>query len=97
MEKIKQSQVEEYIGNRLPFRTASASASNNVYGIPKGQLNDEEYAPLLGLALEGRISYVVFSYETPVAWVLDGKPHVTDQIFSHTTSQLQALCRRALP
>lgn len=97
MAKIKQSQVGRYIASRLPFEAPSAHAVLSPGYVEQGQLDTYEWGQLLRAAGEGRVSYAVFSYETPVAWVVDGKPHVTKQRFSQTTSQLQALCSRELP
>jgi hypothetical protein len=61
--------------------------------IDPGRLHPDHAAMLLEEGPE--IEYVVFSYTTPIAWVLtDGKPVVVDQYFSNTTSTLQALIRR---
>jgi hypothetical protein len=61
--------------------------------IQHGRLNPDMAATL---DEEGpRIAYVVYSYDTPVGWVLDdGSPCVVDQHFSNTTSTLQALLIR---
>ena len=38
--------------------------------------------------------YVVYSYDTPIAWTVQGKPaHIVDQRFSVTTSKQQGYVR----
>ena len=38
--------------------------------------------------------YVVYSYDTPIAWTMEGKPaHIVDQRFSVTTSKQQGYVR----
>lgn len=97
MAKVKQSDIGEYIANHRPFEARSAHAVLNPGYVEQGQLDTYEWAQLLHDAERGFVSYVVFSYETPVAWVTADEPHVTEQRFSETTRQLQALCRRELP
>lgn len=98
MQQIKQSQIEEFISDRREFAAYNASAKvyPSSYQVVQAELNDQEFSGLLAAAADGRASYVVYSYETPVAWIVDGQPHVTEQKFSATTSTLQNRCRRAL-
>ena len=51
--------------------------------------NDWKWAVDLGLSM-----YVVYSYATPIAWAIEGKPaYCTPQRFSRTTSKGQGYVR----
>jgi hypothetical protein len=52
----------------------------------RGQLNDAEWSRLLNDLTAG-VAYIVYSYETPIAWVTDdGFKYRVQQRFSKTTS-----------
>jgi hypothetical protein len=86
--------------NRNSFEGNSMSAvfTDNPYGYhPRyGRLDHEEQVKLR-LDEGVGITYVVFSYGTPIAWVrTDGKVYVVEQKFSRITSRHQNLCRAYL-
>lgn len=96
MSKATRSQIETLVRNREPFAGNSSTAEASPSVVNPGRLDGPEFRQLAEAAAAGRLSYVVYSYATPVAWVVDGAAHVTEQSFSPTTSRLQNLCRRAL-
>jgi hypothetical protein len=96
MPRLTRSQYEVRIQNREAYEAASSHAEVHPGSVGQGQLNEGEYAALRTAVAEGRVSYLVYSYYTPIAWILDGQAHVTAQRFSQTTSQLQHTCRYGL-
>ena len=92
------------IPNCEPF-----SAGGRAYGVPNfrgesvstlpstGSLPDTERTLLHADYLASGIDYVVWSYQTPIAWhMLSGQWHVVDEKFSVTTTKHQHLTRCAL-
>lgn len=62
-----------------------------------GSLNEVERTTLHADYLVSGIDYVIWSYQTPIAWHLPtGEWHVVDQKFSVSTSNHQSLVRFAL-
>ena len=60
--------------------------------IGRGELNDAEYETLCSHIDTFGIAYVVYSYETPIAWILnDGSKYRVEQWFSRTTSKHMGL------
>lgn len=83
--------------NHFPFVTSGALRGFIAYGdfSTLGALNDEWRAT--AFADEGDVAYVVMSYATPIAWVLeDGTVRVVDQKFSVTTTRHQGFVRAYL-
>lgn len=80
---------------RAPFTTSNFCGWTDVIegdslGYLSGQVRQDYYQALV----DGRVTYAVYSYETPIAWVLDGREVVIPEIrFSGTTSKHQALVR----
>lgn len=91
-------EIESHITYHRAFQGSSvrAEVNPNPRDVSQGQLNDAEFAKLIADALDGQVLYLVYSYATPIAWVLAGSRgmHITDQFFSRTTSRIQQLCRR---
>jgi len=59
-----------------------------------GRLNSDEAALLQDAYRDGTVRYVVVSYNTPIAWVLnDGTVYCVKQSFSVTTSKQQNYVR----
>jgi hypothetical protein len=95
MSKVSYREARELLANREAFTGNSMSARYHSTFCPdSGRLDPEEYARLrddfaksqeLGVPL-----YVVYSYNTPIAWALPAKPaYVVEQKFSSTTSRGQ--------
>jgi hypothetical protein len=86
-------QIPDLIRDLEPFEGNSMWASAHARLHP-GWLNDHEAAQYAA-DLES-ITYVVYSYWTPIAWVTrDGRVHIVDQKFSITTTRHQS-CLYAL-
>lgn len=83
-------EVVEAIGNHEEFKTSGAlRAERGFYG-SFGRLNDAERRLLDDVSKVDGIDYVVYSYETPIAWVSSqGQGRVVEQKFSVTTSKHQ--------
>lgn len=96
MANATRQQIEIHIQNREAYTAASSHAEVRPSYVTQGRLNNEEYTDLHNAADEGTLSYLVYSYATPIAWVVNGQPHVTEQRFSPTTSQHQYTCRYGL-
>jgi hypothetical protein len=85
------------ISERMAFAVASMSGvagGHNIYGNKLPEPHKAEYAAALR---SGEIRYTVFSYSTPIAWVLtDGTKVMPDVKYSTTTSNHQGIAREAL-
>jgi hypothetical protein len=98
MPALNQKDAEHYITNRKQF-TASALRGSSCKGwVPEaGRLNAEEYAKLDQTVRYGsEWVYVVWSYDTPIAWFDEEGWYVVSQKFSVTTSKHQNLIKRAI-
>lgn len=86
--------LDKALRERLPFRTSGSLCGEKwdrsmVERRDLGALNSEESNRFMVDFLAG-IAYVVWSYETPIAWVLtDGTVYRVAQKFSTTTSRHQ--------
>ena len=83
-------ELRRALRERLPFKTGGA-----LYGTDKsaytsyGHLNDSEVSKFE--RDRERMTFIVYSYATPIAWALDdGTVHKVDQRFSVTTSRHQS-------
>lgn len=89
------ARLEHALRNRLPFTTGGAlrgayHTTDTVYRGYLGWLNDDEANRFMIDHLAG-ITYVVWSYDTPIAWVRDdGTVYRVSQRFSATTSRHQS-------
>lgn len=86
----KSRECAEAIGNREEFVTHGALKATRHMGYANspGWLTGEDLAAFN--RDHGSFSYVVWSYETPIAWVTDdSRVHIVQQKFSRTTSQHQ--------
>lgn len=54
--------------------------------------NPAEVEQLVKASEAGRLEYVVYSYSTPIAWVIDGTWVRTTERYSVTTSKHTGLC-----
>jgi hypothetical protein len=100
---MSDNEIRHLLSERKAFKgnTMSARVVGPQALVSKGRLNDQDYKVLLH-DLKPSGAYVVFSYETPIAWVtnehttLDEAVIVVSQKFSVTTSRQQNLCRANL-
>lgn len=97
--RITNTQARDFIAARAPF-TANSMRGETNYGIclpaTSGRLNREENARLVKDAdFAERMHlrfYVVFSYDTPIAWAVgDDDGYMVGQKFSRTTSRHQGI------
>ena len=98
MPALNQKDAEHYIAKRRQF-TASALRGDYCKGwVPDaGRLNAEEYTKLDQAArYDSEWVYVVWSYDTPIAWHDSEGWYVVAQKFSQTTRKHQNLSRRAI-
>lgn len=95
MKKISSKSIEcaQTIGKRVSFQThgslhgESREPGNRFSAWDSGRLNGPDLDAFRDdLA---NITYVVFSYATPIAWVAGDRVHKVAQKFSVTTSQHQ--------
>lgn len=87
-------QASAAIDAREPFSNATGSLRGEINPllIKRGWLNDDEWARLHADHGTGWMSYVVYSYDTPIAWVMeDGTRYRVEQKFSPTTSKHMGL------
>lgn len=99
MKQINQRDAEYYISTRQDFRASAlegwqGTASKDSARTSTGRLNAEESAKLINAAQI--MDYVVFSYDTPIAWHTFAGWYIVEQKFSVTTSKHQNLVRRAV-
>ena len=101
MTKVSYDQMTGHYGllaKRKPFIGNSLSAEWTTMRPASGLLSESEFNQL---EMDWRDSldackpmYVVYSYSTPVAWAIEGKPaHCVEQKFSVTTSKGQTYVR----
>lgn len=89
--------LHKALSEHLPFETSGSLRGNTVHapnGTPpyRGWLDNEEFAILSADAAAYNITYVVYSYHTPIAWVRkDGSVYRVAQRFSTTTSRHQGV------
>ncbi|WP_416968235.1 hypothetical protein [Streptomyces sp. 4F14] len=84
--------VRRALASRQPFTTYGALSATDQRSYRVGRL-PERWADLYRSDADaGRIRYQVFSYSTPIAWVLDDGTAVVPQVrYSITTNHHQAL------
>ncbi|GAA4935822.1 hypothetical protein GCM10023224_15760 [Streptomonospora halophila] len=79
---------------REPFRSHGALRADDFPRSETGRMPPEWVAAYRSDRDEPGISYVVYSYATPIAWVrCDGEYVVPDVGYSVTTTRHQKLCR----
>jgi hypothetical protein len=86
------AKIEMAIRNRQAFKIASMTGEP---GVPfmLGQLPDNERT--IVSALGNAITYTVYSYSTPIAYVTNDTLHVIDHRYSVTTTNHQHICLMA--
>lgn len=89
--------AELAIMNRKPFKK-SQQLSGRIFSsgehFDSGRLGNDKDRFLEAIR-DRRVSYIVYSYATPIAWYDDEYGwFVTDEYFSHVTSRAQNIVRR---
>lgn len=99
---ITNSQIPSYVARRAEFTSNSGHAENVTWTWSQlvGRLPQrwsDKYRSTVDAAREaGDSVYVVFSYNTPVAWFYDGVWTVPAVKYSVTTSKFQGLVRTGI-
>ena len=96
MKKINQREAVEAVKNREEFRAGALSAfkgtAPSIGDLPADIRDTYEQA-----AKQGKVTYTVLSYRTPIMWeTTDGTIHLPARRYSLTTSNHQHLVRLAL-
>lgn len=99
MARVSNRNADSHIRNAIPF------VGSNFYGVDGSHSRyGSERWYLSGAALErwtqdqraGRIHYSVWSYNTPIAWLVEGEGWVIPPVkYSHSTGRHQGYVRRA--
>lgn len=92
MLKLTTRNCSEAIRRQADFKTSGAlrgSATRDSYGLRVGSYG--RLLPDFGDSYR-RATYVVWSYDTPIAWVTDGKWVKPALKYSPTTSRHQGVC-----
>lgn len=83
----------DILRNDVEFNNDLASLRGRKQSYGAGRMTNPERRAFL----ESAVSYVIYSYETPIAWrTQDGAWHVPDTRYSVTTSKHQGKVRTAL-
>ena len=97
MKALNQRDAIHYITTREEFSASALSGKYKDYTPSAGRLDREEYAKLTEISADQKFIYVVYSYDTPIAWHTDAQGwYVVEQKFSVTTSKHQNFVRRAI-
>jgi len=84
--------IPSYLAKLKPFTGNSMSGRHEVAS-ERGRMPDSEWWTLRDSRDQDRVTYVVYSYHTPIAYVLDdGTRYVTENYYSKTTSRHRELC-----
>lgn len=93
------SALVDTIAKRQDFQVGALRGSHTRWPVPPGRL-DPALAHQLDVDIQvnrnqGRATYVVTDYETPIAWSVIGQDElvVTSDRYSRTTTRHQAICR----
>lgn len=82
------------LGARKPFRSHGAMAAHKFALSTTGRLPKEWVNIYRSDRENPGISYVVYSYSTPIAWVcFDGRVVIPEVGYSVTTTRHQGMCR----
>lgn len=99
--RVTRRDAHEAVAEREPFRYNRSARGEWTDNVTVGELNRTESGQLLkhlnkGLSV-GAQSYVIFSYDTPIAaWNLQNGWWTTDRHFSATTTTHQGFVRRGM-
>jgi hypothetical protein len=101
MQTASRNRITDAIRAREDFTVNSMSGTRigARYPIQVGQLKDKspkDVERLTSAVARGDVTYVVYSYGTPIAWVEKGKGYAPDVKYSTTTSHHQTIARVAL-
>lgn len=95
--------ITEAIRNRTDFTVANMSGTRIdhriAYRVQVGQLQEKspkDVERLTSAIARGNVSFVIYSYGTPIGWVEKGKGYVPAVSYSVTTSHHQTIARMAL-
>ena len=93
------NKIDDAIRNRTDFAVASMSGTriSARYPVQAGWLNEStnECKRLQSGIARGDVTYVVYSFGTPIGWVENGMGYVPAVKYSPTTSQHQTIARVA--
>lgn len=97
MKKITNRQIPGAVRNRQGFRTDTVLGMSNPEYCDTGYLDPEWRKILRADEEKPGITYVVYSYATPIAWVCaDGTITAPQREYGVTTSRHQRLVREGL-
>jgi len=97
MPALNQKDAEHYIATRQEFKASALSGKFEQYRPQTGRLNVWESDKLTESREGSEGMYVVYSYDTPIAWHTATLGwYVVSQKFSVTTSKHQNLIKRAI-
>jgi hypothetical protein len=89
-------QAEAKIADLEDFQGANWRGTTDKTDVYFGQLEDQALEDFRNAWSAGTLTYVVMSYSTPIAWVLeDGTKVVPEEWYSQTTTRQQKAVRRA--
>lgn len=95
--------IQNGVDAQTPFKINTGSVkgvqfiANVATAIPMGRLPQPYQGELQLQAIKGNVRFVIFSYGTPIAWVLySGTWTVPDVRYSVTTSHHQGIVRTAI-
>lgn len=89
-------QAEARIADLQDFRGNNWRGTTNKTDVFFGKLEGQSLEAFKDAWSAGTLTYVVMSYSTPIAWVLeDGTKVVPDDSYSQTTTRQQRAVRRA--
>ena len=93
MAKLTNKQAREAIQATREFTTNNGTVRGRHDLAGTGIMrNPAEVEQLTKAYATGRLEYVVYSYSTPIAWVIDGTWVRTVEKYSPTTSKHTGLC-----
>ena len=93
MTRLTNNQAREAIHELREFTTGTGSLRGMTYVGDTGWMTiTEEREQLKQASWDGSLEYVVYSYATPIAWVIDSTWVRSDERHSVTTSRHAGLC-----
>ena len=94
MKAVNQRDAIHYIATRQGFKASALQGTLTTKGC--GRLDLRQLDKFINELLDGKINYIVYSYETPIAWHTSEGWYTVEQKFSVTTSKHQTFTRRAI-
>lgn len=93
MKRLSNREAREAIRATQAFTTHNQTVTGRHNLAGTGIMrNPAEVEQLVKASEAGRLEYVVYSYSTPIAWVIDGTWVRTAERYSVTTSKHTGLC-----